>query len=186
MREDIKPTEQNPENAAVNTPEGNAPEKEEPKTPTVEELMAELAKERAERAKLKNAFDKTSSEAATYKKALREKQTAEEVKAEEDQKAKEEHERQFAELVAFKREAEAKSRYALQGMDEKLASEAAKAEVAGDYDQLAKIQKQFAENLVKAREAEWMKTRPVPNGGNGDEESADPFLKGFNSVPTRF
>lgn len=52
------------------------------KTPTVEELMAELANARAEREKYKNASDKATSEAAKYKKELRSKQTAEEQEAE--------------------------------------------------------------------------------------------------------
>lgn len=40
-------------------------------TPTVEELMAELAKERAEKAKLKNSFDTASSELSNAKKQLK-------------------------------------------------------------------------------------------------------------------
>lgn len=60
--------QQNPE------PENQPDEKE----PTVEELMAQLAQERAEKAKLKNNFDKTSSELASTKKQLKAKQTAEE------------------------------------------------------------------------------------------------------------
>ena len=39
-------------------------------TPTVEELMAQLAAERAEKEKYKNASNKASSEAAEYKKQL--------------------------------------------------------------------------------------------------------------------
>lgn len=181
--EENKNLEQN-ENTEQEQAAENA--EQENKTPTVEELMAELAKERAEKARLKNSFDKASSEAATYKKALREKQSAEEIRAEEEEKAKEERQKQFDELVAFRKKAEAKGRYALQGMDEKLATEAAEAEVAGDYDQLAKIQKQHTENLLKAREAEWMKNRPEPLGGGSGDADNDPFLAGFNSVPTRF
>ena len=54
----------------------------ESKQPTVEELMAQLATERAEKEKYKNRSDKASSEAAEYKKQLRSKQTAEEQEAE--------------------------------------------------------------------------------------------------------
>ena len=59
----------------------NEPQNEE-QTPSVEELMAQLASERAEKEKYKNASDKASSEAAKYKKELRSKQTAEEQEAE--------------------------------------------------------------------------------------------------------
>jgi hypothetical protein len=143
--------------------------------------MTELARERAEKAKLKNSFDNASSEAAKYKKQLREKQTAEEIQNEEKQKAEEQHKAYVAELEMFKRTAEAKARYALQGMSEDLAKLAADAEVQGDYDALAQIQKQHTEALIKAKESEWLKNRPEINVGNGDGSGAekDPFLEGF-------
>lgn len=63
--------------------QSNEPAKaQENNTPTVEELMAQLAAERAEKEKYKSASDKASSEAAKYKKELRSKQTAEEQEAE--------------------------------------------------------------------------------------------------------
>ena len=63
--------------------QSNEPAKaQENNTPTVEELMAQLATERAEKEKYKSASDKASSEAAKYKKELRSKQTAEEQEAE--------------------------------------------------------------------------------------------------------
>lgn len=178
MADEIKENEK-----IVEEPNEKAEEKQEEKTPTVEELMAELARERAEKAKLKNSFDNASSEAAKYKKALRERQSAEEIQNEEKQKAEEAHKAYVADLEKFKRTAEAKARYALQGMTEELAKQAAEAEVQGDYDALAKIQKQHTDALIKAREAEWLKNRPEINAGNsGDENGKDPFLKGFEST----
>ena len=57
--------------------QSNEPAKvQENNTPTVDELMAQLATERAEKEKYKSASDKASSEAAKYKKELRSKQTA--------------------------------------------------------------------------------------------------------------
>ena len=180
MNEEMKTTAEQ----AVETKESEqAEEKQEEKAPTVEELMAELARERAEKAKLKNSFDNASSEAAKYKKALRERQSAEEIQNEEKQKAEEAHKAYVAELEKFKRTAEAKARYALQGMGEELAKAAAEAEVQGDYDALAKIQKQHSDALIKAKEAEWLKSRPEINAGNsGDESAKDPFLKGFETA----
>ena len=64
--------------------EKQEPQKQEPdntpeeKEPTVEELMTQLAQERANSAKLQNNYNKVSSEAAKYKKQLKAKQTAEE------------------------------------------------------------------------------------------------------------
>ena len=46
----------------------NTPEEKEP---TVEELMAQLAQERANSAKLQNDYNKASSEAANYRKQLK-------------------------------------------------------------------------------------------------------------------
>lgn len=177
------------ENKAVETKETTEAKEttnaeQEVKTPSIEELMTELAKEKAERAKLKNSLDNASSEAAKYKKALREKQSAEEIQTEEKLKAQEEHNKYVAELEAFKRKAEAKARYALQGMNEELATQAAEAEVSGDYDLLAKVHKQHTEALLKAKEAEWLKNRPDPNVGNdgGGDVEKDPFLAGFGKT----
>lgn len=165
-----------------NTPQ-ETPVKEEPKAPSIEELMAELAKERAEKVKLKNSLDNTASEAAKYKKALREKQSAEEIQNEEKQKAEEAQRQYIADLEAFKKKAEAKSRYALQGMSEELATQAAEAEVSGDYDLLAEVHKKHTDAIIKAKEAEWYKNRPGPNVGNGGEEKEkDPFLEGFKNA----
>ena len=63
----------------------------EEKEPTVEELMAQLAQERANSAKLQNDYNKASSEAANYRKQLKAKQTAEEQEEEAKREAEEEH-----------------------------------------------------------------------------------------------
>lgn len=60
------------------------------KQPTVEELMAQLAEERARSAKLQNEKNTASTEAANFKKQLRAKMTAEEA----EQQAKQEHEQE--------------------------------------------------------------------------------------------
>lgn len=65
--------------------------KPEEKEPTVEELMAQLAQERANSAKLQNDYNKASSEAANYRKQLKAKQTAEEQEEEAKKEAEEEH-----------------------------------------------------------------------------------------------
>ena len=55
----------------------------------------------------------------------------------------------------------------LQGLDAELAVKAADAEVTGDMDALADIQKQHTDNLLRAKEAEWKKSRPRVNIGDG-------------------
>ena len=77
--------------------EGQGQQNQEPnattdeKEPTVEELMAQLAQERANSAKLQNDYNKASSEAANYRKQLKAKQTAEEQEEEAKREAEEEH-----------------------------------------------------------------------------------------------
>ena len=169
---DVKPEEQKTENEGADNKDENQP--------TVEQLMAEMAKLNAEKAKLKNSLDEAASEAAKFKKALREKQSAEEIRTEEEQKAQEEHNKYVAGLEAFKKQAEAKARYALQGMNEELATKAAEAEVKGDYDLLASVQRQYAQELIKAKEKEWLKNRPDISAGNGEDGAEkDPFLMGW-------
>ena len=55
----------------------------------------------------------------------------------------------------------------LQGMDAEMAKKAAAAEVAGDMDALADIQKSWADALVKSKEAEWKKSMPKAHIGDG-------------------
>lgn len=147
---------------------GQEENQENKQQPTIEELMTALAKEKAEKAKLKNSFDEAASEAAKFKKQLRERQSAKEIEDEEKLKAQEEQKRYIAELEAFKKKAEAEARYALQGMNKELATKAAEAEVKGDMDELASIQRKHTETLLKEKEKEWLKNRPDVNAGNGD------------------
>ena len=63
-----------------------------------EALNAEIARLKAEIAKQKNSIDKATKEAATYKRQLRDHQTAEEAAAEEQKAAKEAQETELNEL----------------------------------------------------------------------------------------
>ena len=101
-------------------------------TMTPEEKVAALEERYADGEKLKAALDKASSEAATYKKQLREKQTDEEAKA-----AKEAEER--ATLLARVEELEREklvnsyvTSYLSLGYDEKTAKSTAEALAKGD------------------------------------------------------
>lgn len=155
-------------------------EQEERQEPTVEELMAELAKERAEKERFKNSLDKASSEAANYKKKLREKQTAEEQEAE----AKREQEENFKNYVKGLENrialSEATERYMGLGMSKEFASETAKLELEGDREAVTVNMNKHMENMIKAKEAEWLASRPPVNAGQDDGKDEDPFLKGFN------
>lgn len=166
------------ENASVDTPTDD----NEKKQPTAEELIQSLAKANAENARLRNKADEAASEAARYKKALRERQTAEEVQTEEKLKAQEEHNKYVAELEDYKRLNEARTRYLRQGMSADYASKAAEAEVKGDFDTLAAVQTQYYDAQMKAKEAEILRSNPGINAGNGEDGGeVDPFVAGWNS-----
>lgn len=152
----------------------------EEKKPTIEELMAEVARSRAEMEKMKISNDKISSENATLKKQLRAKQTAEEAAEDAKREQEEAHKEYVAGLEKKLALIEAKARYADMGMDPELAAKTAEAELDGDKETVsANIKKMMAASL-KSAEAEWLKSRPeVQTGGDDDPNAEDPFIKGF-------
>lgn len=114
----------------------------------------------------KATLDKATSEAASYKKQLREKMTAEEEKA-----AREAEER--AALLARVDELERErtisgyvSSYIAMGYEEDLAKTSAEALVAGDMDTVFANQRSFALNREKALRAEILKSTPRPAPGS--------------------
>lgn len=117
---------------------------------------------------LKSVSDKHASEAAAYKKQLRERMSEEEAKA-----AKEAEEK--AALIARAEEAEHRlavngyvNSYLAMGYDEKLAKSTAEALAKGDMNTVFANQKIHAENREKALKAEWLKGTPRPGGGGGN------------------
>lgn len=113
----------------------------------------------------KAALDKATSEAASYKKQLREKMTAEEEKA-----AREAEERSalLARVEELERErtiSNYASSYLAMGYEEELAKETAEALVAGDMDTVFANQRAYAVNREKALRAEILKSTPRPAGG---------------------
>jgi len=164
--------EQNAQTPDVVTPE--TPPVEESAEEAVERLKAELEAERAvskaeksQRQKDKAALDKALKDVARLTKENREKMTEAEIEAQEKRLEAERAQEELADLRAYKQKNEAKERYLLQGMSAELAVEAAEAEVAGDMDKLADIQRKNLEAQIKAKEAEWKATRPRLNAGDG-------------------
>ena len=141
-------------------------------TPTVEELMAQLAAERAEKEKYKNASDKASSEAANYKKQLRSKQTAEEqeaeAKAEADRLQAEKFESMSKELNHIK----AVAAYQKSISDEKDIEALIEAVAEGDHSAVTAVVENEIQRRIKAEKTEWMKSRPAVNAGSGDDSAA--------------
>ena len=116
----------------------------------------------------RSVFDKASSEAASYKKQLREKQSDEEAKAAKDAEDR-------AALVARLEELEHEkavngyvTSYLAMGYDEKTAKSSAEALHKGDMATVFANQKAHNENREKALRAELLKETPPPAGGTSD------------------
>lgn len=143
-------------------------------TPTVEELMAQLAEAKAETQKLQNKYNQASTEAAESKKALRAKQTAEEREAEEKAEAQrladEEKEAMRKELNHIKAVAAYKNI-----PDEKTVENLIAAIDENDHASINEIFEREKEKAVKAAvnaaKAEWEKSTPPTQYGTGNNSS---------------
>ena len=159
----------------------NQPENEQPIT--IESLMADMAKLKAENAKNKAALDKALHNNGELTKQLRAKMTASEQEEEAKREREEAQQKEIEDLKNYKRRSEARERYLTLGMSPEHAKAAAEAEVAGDMEALSDVQKKHTEALLQAQKAEWLKSRPDPNVGHGeDEKEKDPFLAGFSKM----
>ena len=113
----------------------------------------------------KDALDKAASEAASYKKQLREKMTAEEEKAEREVEERAALETRVKELEREKTIHGYISSYLAMGYEEKLAKATAEALVGGDMETVFENQRFFAATREKALRAEILKSMPRPTGG---------------------
>ena len=152
-------------------------------TPTPDEPQVtpeeELARLRVEMAKYKKNMDKAASEAASFKKQLKEKLTADEIALQEKAELESEREEKFQQLLKENTVTKYEKNFLGLGYPQDLATKAATAQFENDTEELFKIQSLYQTNLVKAKEAEWAKNRPNPQTGNGEGEQSDPFLMGF-------
>ena len=153
--------------------------KEEKPEPTVQELMVEIAKLRREK-------DKNASEAADWKKKFRETQSAEEKASAEKAEREAQRQAEYEALVRKNQIHDLTENFMDQGYSKELARKAATSWVDNDKDTLLECQKQFNAQLIASEKEKWIASRPEINAGTGPAEEEDPFIKGFNSVPTRF
>lgn len=135
------------------------------KTPTVEELMAELAKEKAAAAKQKNALDKALKETGELKKSLRAHQTADEA-AEADRKAHEQElQEKYEALLRENTLTKNASNFKTLGFTDEQALDAATALADGDTDSLFKVLGLGIATLTKTAQTTWLNNRPPVNSG---------------------
>ena len=123
----------------------------------------------AEIDRLKAALSKSNSEAADFKKQLREKLSAEELKAKEDAEKWEEIVKERDALLREKTIATHKAKFLSLGYDESLANETAEAMANGQLDKVFANQKKHLDAVEKKIRADVLKDTPKPEGGNGSE-----------------
>ena len=121
----------------------------------------------AEVERLKNALSKSNSEVADYKRQLREKMSADELKAKEDAEKQEKLQKDYDELVKKVALSENKAKLLALGYDDALATETAEAMVNGELDKVFANQKKHLDNVEKKVRSEILKDTPSPDGGNG-------------------
>lgn len=119
------------------TEDGGSGSEQKDGEPSREELIAQLAKERAENAKNKNALDKALREKGELTKNLRAKMTAEEQEAEAKKEAEDAKDARIQELESKFRTMDYSKRYMGIGMDEKSAE--ALSELTGDLPDVDKF-----------------------------------------------
>ena len=132
----------------------------------------------AEIDRLKTALSRSNSEAADLKKQLREKMSAEEVKAKEDAEKYEEVVKERDALLKEKTILGHKTQYLSLGYDESLANETAEALVNGELNKVFANHKKHLDAVEKKIRADVLKDTPKPEGGNGSETmTKEKFLK---------
>lgn len=120
--------------------------------------------------KIKSALDKATSEAAGYKKQLRERMTEDEAKAAKDAEEREAILKELDELRAEKVIGQHTAKFLGLGYDEKLARETATALANGDTEVVFKNHAKFIADREKAVKAEILKNTPTPPAGDGAEK----------------
>lgn len=144
-------------------------------SPTVDELLAQLALAKAESAKLKSANDKLSKESAEYKRQQRATMSAEEQKnAEIEEKIKMLTER--AEQ-AEKENNHNKAVAAYKNLsDETTIEQLIDAISDADHTAIATIIANEKQKAVKEAQAEWLKSRPQISSGVGNSMTREQIM----------
>ena len=127
----------------------------------------------AEIESLKAALSKSNSEAAGYKKQLREKMSADEIKLKEEAERIEKLQRDYDALLKKSTIADHKARLLALGYAEALATETAEAMFAGDTEKVFAAQQKHLDAMGKKIREEAMQGTPSPTGGSGKPKSAE-------------
>lgn len=120
--------------------------------------------------RLKNALSKSNSEAAGYKKQLREKMTEDEQKKQREQEEREELQNKYDKLLRESVIAKNKAKLVALGYDESLADETAEAMADGDSEKVFANQQKHLASFEKKVRAEALKNTPKPTP-DGDSKT---------------
>lgn len=143
---------------------------------TVEEIEAALEPitlpedNSAEVERLKTALSKSNSEAADYKKQLRDKLTDDEATKQKEQEEREELQSKYDQLLHKSLVSDYKAEYLAAGYEEKLAADTAEAMANGDTAKVFANQKKHLEAVEKKARAEALKDTPKPTP-DGDSKT---------------
>ena len=130
--------------------------------------------------RLKAALSKSNSEAADYKRQLKDKMSAEELKAKEDAEKWEEMEKNYNALLKKDAISTNKAKLLALGYDETLADETAEAMVNGELDKVFSNQKKHLDAVEKKIRSEILKETPKPDGGKSSEGMTKEKLRGMS------
>jgi len=142
---------------------------------SVEDIEAALAgidlptDNSAEIERLKAALSKSNSEAADYKKQLREKMSEDERKAKEDAEKQEKLQSDYDALLRKVTISENKARLLALGYEDALAGEVAEAMADGDTEKVFAAQKKHLDSVEKKVREEVLKDTPKPVGGKSTD-----------------
>lgn len=143
-------------------------------TPSVDELMAQLAQLTADRDKYKSANDRLSKSEAEMKRQLRARQTAEEAEAEAKAEAERLREEEFEQMKKELNHNKAVNAYR-SITDEKMVESLIDAVSDADHSAIANLLEKYAAAKVKEAQAEWQKSRPRVNIGGSDGLTKEQF-----------
>ena len=138
---------------------------------SAEEKLAALEALEIEGMVEKKLLDKANSEAAAYKKQLRETMSEAERKAAEEADARTALEARLKELESEKKLADYRAEFTAIGYDEKNAVAMAKALVDGDMKTVFGLQKSFIESQKATIKAELLAETPRPETGGGKNDT---------------
>lgn len=151
---------------------------------TVEEIetalenvsMPEDNSEEVER--LRNALSKSNSEAANYKKQLREKMSEEEAKKQKEREEREALQAKYDKLLRESLIAKNKAKLLSLGYEDALAEETAVAMIDGNSEKVFANQKKHLDSFEKKIRVEALKDTPKPTPDGGSENmTLDKFRK---------